>query len=286
MFRNLNPLAIQGIRNLQIPQEKACELAKVGGFEGVDFNVEELTNLEKEKTIDEIKNLPFWNNLRLGGWILPVVWNEDESTFQNDLKNLSHYASIANHFSCNRAYTWVMPFSDKLPFKKNLDLHVEHLRSTAEILKKQNCELGLEYVGPRKFREGHRYKFIYNMKDMLSLIEAIGMNNVGLLLDSFHWYAAEETLRDIEKLDPEQVIYVHVSDAPKGVSIEDLRDDERCLPGETGVINLVGFLRCLHSIGYDGPVTPEPLGLKNMSILDATKATGKALSNLWFAAGL
>jgi sugar phosphate isomerase/epimerase len=30
------------------------------------------------------------------------------------------------------------------------------------------------------------------------------------------------------------------------------------LPMETGVIDLVGFMRALWEMGYDGPVMPEP----------------------------
>ena len=30
------------------------------------------------------------------------------------------------------------------------------------------------------------------------------------------------------------------------------------MPGETGVIDIGGFLGALQSIGYDGPITPEP----------------------------
>jgi len=40
----------------------------------------------------------------------------------------------------------------------------------------------------------------------------------------------------------------------KGVQV----DSVRALPGETGVIDIAGFLQALHAIGYSGPVTPEP----------------------------
>lgn len=53
-------------------------------------------------------------------------------------------------------------------------------------------------------------------------------------------------------------------------------------PGETGVIDLVGFLKALKSTGYDGPVTPEPFSEKvsRMKPEDAVKVTGEALKRI------
>jgi sugar phosphate isomerase/epimerase len=51
---------------------------------------------------------------------------------------------------------------------------------------------------------------------------------------------------------------VHVNDAPADVPIEQQVDTVRALPGETGMIDIVGFLQALQVIGYDGPVVPEP----------------------------
>lgn len=287
MFRNLNPLSIRGIRNLRISQEEICSLAEATGFEGVDLNIIEINKMSKGKNVDEIKKLWFAKNLKPGGWRMPIKWREDETTFRKGLKDLQYYASIAGKLSCNRTYTWLLPFSDKLTFNQNMDWHIERLRPIAEILKKQGCNLGLEYVGTRTMRIGHKYEFIHDMTAMLRLIDNIGVNNIGLLLDSWHWHTSRETLDDLKKLNPKQIIYVHINDAPIAASIEELLDDDRRLPGETGVINLRGFLMSLHEIGYEGPITPECFNreLRRMSNLNATKATGKALIDLWSSLG-
>ena len=92
---------------------------------------------------------------------------------------------------------------------------------------------------------------------MLALGREIGPN-VGLLLDCWHWYTSHGTLDDLKRLTAEQVVYVHVNDAPAGIPVDEQQDMVRALPGETGVIDIVGFLQTLRAIGYDGPVTPEP----------------------------
>jgi sugar phosphate isomerase/epimerase len=92
----------------------------------------------------------------------------------------------------------------------------------------------------------------------LELIAAIDRPNVGLLLDCFHWYTSRGTLGQLEGLSAAQVVYVHVNDAPAGVDVDEQLDDVRLLPGASGMIELVGFLRALDRIGYDGPVAVEP----------------------------
>jgi len=57
----------------------------------------------------------------------------------------------------------------------------------------------------------------------------------------------------------------------------------RRLPGETGVEDVAGFLGALRTIGYDGPVVPEPF-VKELGELppeEAIRRTGRALGSVW-----
>src|SRR5262249_45175892 len=104
----------------------------------------------------------------------------------------------------------------------------------------------------------HRYEFVHTIPMALDLLTAVDRANVGLLLDCYHWYTSGGTLADLRQLAASQVVYVHLNDAPAGVDIAEQLDDVRLLPGARGVIDLTGFLRALHTIGYDGPVAVEP----------------------------
>ena len=50
-----------------------------------------------------------------------------------------------------------------------------------------------------------------------------GATNIGVILDSYHWYTAGGTVADIRALRAEDVVYVHVNDAPEGRALEALR---------------------------------------------------------------
>ncbi|MDH7571598.1 MAG: TIM barrel protein, partial [Armatimonadota bacterium] len=173
------------------------------------------------------------------------------------------------------------------PFAANFQFHVARFAPVARILADHGCRLALEFIGPQTLRNGKRYGFIHTMDGMLALAAAIG-ENVGLLLDAWHLYTSHGTLAEMDLLTNDQVVYVHVNDAPAGVPVDEQKDNVRCLPGETGVIDLPGFLRKLAAIGYDGPVTPEPFSqkLREMSPEDAVRTTAEALRKAWHAAGL
>lgn len=62
------------------------------------------------------------------------------------------------------------------------------------------------------------------------------------------------------------------------------------LPMETGVIDLVGFMRALREMGYDGPVMPEPFSqrLNDLAATDpeaAAREAARSMDALWWAAG-
>ena len=108
------------------------------------------------------------------------------------------------------------------------------------------------------------------------------------MLDSFHLYASGGAIEEISKLGSEQVVAVLVNDATEGVALEELSDEDRHLPGATGVINAVGFVKELEKIGYDGPVTPEPSSrqARQMSREQAARKAGEAIEQLWQDGGL
>jgi sugar phosphate isomerase/epimerase len=181
-----------------------------------------------------------------------------------------------------------MPASDTMDFKTNFDFHVTRLRPVAQIFKDCGCSFGLEFVGPATSRKGKKYEFIWDMPGMLKLCDAIGTGNMGLLLDAWHWYTSHGTVADLKKLTAKQVVYVHLNDAPKGIPVDEQLDNVRCLPAETGVIDVGSFLRILNEIGYDGPVTPEPFK-KELGALPADEAARRvsdSMNKAWKIAGL
>ncbi len=272
MFANLSCGAI----GQQVAYERELELASANGFAGVDLDVEWALKQGVAATRAAVEGA----KLRFGGFGLGVRWREGDSAraFAESLEGFTRACRIAADLGVTRCTTWVMPCSQTLTYRQHVELVVPRLRAAAQILAGFGQRLGLEFIGPRSLRGPAPHAFVHTMDGMRALATAIGAN-VGLLLDSWHWHTALASPRDIAQLDPADVVYVHLNDAPTGVGIDDLKDNQRELPTATGVIDLAGFFAALRAIGYDGPLTIEPFNaaLKAMPVDAAVAATKAAL---------
>jgi sugar phosphate isomerase/epimerase len=265
----------------------ALELAKRHGFGGVEFNPREVAAVR----VEDPGMVRRWfgdAGLRPAGFGLPVDWRGDEEKWRAGLEELPQLAQAAASIGCARCMTWIMPASDEREYDENRRFHVERFTPIAEILGRYGISLGLEFIGPKTLRDSKKHPFIWQLWPMVEMGQEIGPN-VGLLLDCWHWYTSGATVADLEKLHPEQVVYVHVSDAPAGIPVDEQIDNRRALPGETGVIDIKGFLGALERIGYDGPITAEPFKaeLKELPSDDARLETvSKALDRIFATAGV
>ena len=287
MDKMLGPAAI-GIRDRSLPQ--AIELARAGGFTSVTFEVREAARLADEHGIDHVRELFARAGVRPGYWGLPVAWGQaDKRTAA--IRELPKLAALARDLGCPRAATGVAPGSDDRPFQENVAWHVECLRPVAALLRDEDCDLGIEFIGPKTFRARYRHEFVFTLDGLMEFAAAIGTGNVGVLLDSWHLYTSGGSVADLDNITADDVTAVHVNDAPAGVPIDEQVDDVRALPLETGGIDLVGFMAKLRAMGYAGPVMPEPFSqrLNDRAATDpvgAVREAGRAMDRLWQAAGL
>ena len=268
---------VPGCLQINLPWEKWPALAASTGFDAVDVH-----------PLDPSKGAAFYHDamkahdIRPGGAGLPVEFRKGQKEFDETLAGLEARAKLASEVGLSRFYTWLLPASDDLSFDENFRLHAGRLGECARVLVGFGCRLGLEFVGPKTSRDGKKHEFIHTMDGMLELCEAVGPN-AGLLLDSWHLYTSHGSAHDVRKLADTDVVYVHVNDAPEGIALDEQQDLVRRLPGSTGVEDIKGFMDALRSIGYTGPVTPEPFDktLVGLSPEDAARKAAAAMATIW-----
>ncbi len=257
---------------------EAIDLASKHGFESVEADGSYLASIP-EAQIPEMAAYARSRNVVFGAAGLPVDFRRDEARFREGMKRLPAVAAALEKAGVERVTTWIMPCHDSLTYMSNFRQHASRLRETAEVLRDRRIRLGLEYVGARTLWSSRRFPFQHTMAETKDLIGETGASNVGFLLDSFHWWNAEETDADILSLSKEQVVSVDLNDAPSGVPREQQVDGRRELPCATGVIPVAQFLNALNRIGYDGPVRAEPFN-KAVNALqkeEACAVTARAL---------
>lgn len=238
-------------------QTEAIRLAVKYGFEAVEPYAGYLAGLS-EDAVKTLREEMAGHRLTWATAGFPLQFRGDDAAYQASLKELPKTAAALQRAGVERVGTWLSPTHATLSREENWQLHALRLREGARILREHGLRLGVEYVGTRSSRAGNRKVFLYNLADTLALIRDIGLPNVGVILDSWHWWQAGETVEDLRKLKNADVVSVDLNDAPAGIALEEQQDGRRELPMATGVIPVAGFLKALQQMEYDGPVRAEP----------------------------
>ena len=227
------------------------------GFEAIEPVPEVLGKLSDAELRDQLDAMKA-RGLVWGAAGLPVPFRGDEAAFEKGMQSLPDFARTLQRAGVARVATWLSPGHRSLTYLANFRMHARRLAAVARVLGEHGLRLGLEYVGPKTSWTANRFPFIHTMAEMKDLLAEINRDNVGFLLDSWHWYTAQETEADLVSLQAGDVVLCHVNDAPAGVPVDQQIDSRRELPCATGVIDLKTFLGALIRIGYDGPVVCEP----------------------------
>jgi len=273
MFRSLDPGAI----GVSAPFEQVVDWAVQYGFQGVALPLDVVITAGGEY----VKDLLAEKNLFPSVFGLPVDYRGDEIEFDASVAEFPKQVEAAAKTGIERCSTWVLPGRTDMTDEEYFEVLRLRLGECARILEDHGIRLGMEFLGPKTLRRdlGLKSDGICTGERMLDLVDAISVQETGLLLDAWHWHTSHGTLKIFDKLTNEIVVDVHVNDAPAGIPIDELMDNKRCLPGATGVIDLKGFFAGLDKIGYDGPVAVEPFSeeLNAMEDEAAVKATAEAL---------
>ena len=133
---------------------------------------------------------------------------------------------------------------------------IEALRECSDAARQHGVRLALEPI--------NRYEttLINNASQGLDLIESVGKNNFGLLLDTFHMNIEEADIEASIQACGKHIFHFHVADS------------NRWYPG-AGHLNFKSILETLFDIGYQGWVSGEFLPKPNTAT-----AAEKGIANL------
>ena len=87
------------------------------------------------------------------------------------------------------------------------------------------------------------------------IVRQVAQPNVGLVIDSFHFYAGGSTIESIDALDAGRLFIFHINDA-EDLPREQLEDRHRLLPG-LGILPLKEIIAALRRIDYDRVASVE-----------------------------
>ena len=250
---SLNPGAI----GLKCSPKELLEFAIKYEFNSISPLIEDLLQLNESDRKAYLSKMRK-NKITFDSAGLPIEFRTSELKFREGFELLKNNIEKIVSLNISSFVTWIMPTHKTLTYTKNFEQHRSRLNKIATLLENSGFKLGLEYVGPKTLMARDKYPFLHSISGLKELIEAIGKNNIGYLLDSFHTYCAEDDLADLDFLNGDDIISVQLNDGVLGRTAEMQMDLERELPGDTEIIDLKTFINFIRSKGYDGPVSVEP----------------------------
>ncbi len=125
---------------------------------------------------------------------------------------------------------------------------VRVLRELSRIAKPHGVRLAYEFLG---FADCT----VNSLAQCAAIVEKTARPNVGLVLDTFHFFAGGSRVSSIREADPRKIFMVHVNDVERAPRRK-LHDALRLFPGK-GVLPLLPILRALKASGYAGGFSVE-----------------------------
>jgi sugar phosphate isomerase/epimerase len=120
-----------------------------------------------------------------------------------------------------------------------------------------------------------RGSLVRTLADLAAVRALLPHRDLGITVDAWQIHWGPSTLDDLSEVPGPAVYSVQLDDAPaeRPDDFGHATYEGRLVPGE-GVADLVGLLRTLDAIGYDGPVTVEAI---NADLIAATDPVDLAL---------
>ena len=230
-------------------------LAKRFGLPGVDASFGAVRALVEETSPATVRDL-FAAHGALPAYMgfIPAGIFAPEAEFMQSLDQFSENCAVAASVGCRRTGSY---FPNRMPLPPDEARRIlrDRTGTLAERAEPHGIAIGLEFLGLRTFRLDEPHAFINNVPDTITMLHETGRPNVGLILDSFHYFTSGGDLSQIRSLRAQDIVHLHVNDAPHA-DVMSLEDTDRVLPGR-GVIDLVGWFQAIAEIGYDGYVAIE-----------------------------
>ena len=235
--------------------EDVLSLSQRFGFPGVDASFAEVRARAEQTSPAAVRDFfaEYETSPAYMGFI-PAGLFSPEAEFMQSLDKFSENCALAAAVGCQRTGSY-FPNRMSLPPDEARRILRDRVALLAERAEPHGVAIGLEFLGLRTFKLEEPYAFINNVPDTIEMLRETGRPNVGLILDSFHYFTSGGDLSQIRTLRASDIVHLHVNDAPNE-EIMTLEDTDRVLPGK-GVIDLTGWFKAIRETGFDGYVAIE-----------------------------
>ena len=242
-------LSFNGATTMRADLATDIRAASAAGFDCLEVWAAKLKDFLKSHTTEDLKSL--FEEYKLEPYSINSI---EQITFRDSIGRAALIAECRD--MCRIASAIACPYIVVVPGRKPPESERAHvseetvsvLSELSYIAEAYGVSLAFEFLGQAGCS-------VQTLDLAHEIIERVGRADVGLVIDSFHFYAGGSSIESIESLDPERLFIFHINDA-EDMPRDELEDRHRLLPG-LGILPLREIISALRAIGYDRVMSIE-----------------------------
>ncbi|HEX8140396.1 MAG TPA: sugar phosphate isomerase/epimerase [Pyrinomonadaceae bacterium] len=242
-------LALNGATTMKAELVEDIRVASAAGFDCLEIWAAKLRRFLRSGTTAELKE-----RLDEAGLEPYSINSIEHITFRTDeararlLEECEELCRIASEIGCPYVVVVPSPRPEGASWPDVVEESVKVLTELGRMAERHGVALAFEFLGQPGCS-------VRTLAEADEIVKRVARPGIGLVIDSFHFYAGGSKLSDIEELDAERLFIFHINDAEDRPR-EELEDKHRLLPG-LGVLPLREIAAALRRIGYDKVTSVE-----------------------------
>jgi len=243
-------LAVNQATLMKTPMEIFLKAISIAGFKGVELRRDETFKYLENHAVEDLKRNLDENDLECITFNAIELFSLcPEKEFERILEYTERLMIIGNQIDCDTIIAVPSFLEDpNMSNAKIISKTVERLKILAKIAEKYNFKLGFEPLGFPNCS-------VRKIDMALKIIENDELPEMGLIIDTFHYFVGEHSINELDKIEPEKLWLIHINDAIEK-PFKELQDSNRVLPCQ-GFFNLEMFINKLKAIGYNKWISLE-----------------------------
>jgi 2-keto-myo-inositol isomerase len=229
---------------------KDLELCDKHGYDFIEIRtMDKLPEYLKDRSIDELADFFTTHHIKpLAFNALVFFNNRDEAGYREIIKEFKEMMEAGKKLGVQYVVAVPLVTEEKILKSDIRKSCVEVLTELSDIAKPYGMKIAVEFVG-------HPQCTVNTFGQAYDIVEAVNRDNVGLVLDCFHFHAMGSKIEDLKNADGSKIFILHMDDT-EDFPIGLLTDEDRLWPG-LGAIDLDGILSTLKEIGYSNVASVE-----------------------------
>ena len=219
------------------------------GYDLIEIRLDKLKDYLTRHTVSELK--AFFDTNRIKPYAfnaLEFINFRDEAGFADIMNGLKLCCDIGDIIDCHKVV--IVPTFD-VGNKTISQIHEETVRVIhimADYAEPRGMKLAFEFVG-------YPNCSVNTFGQAYDIVKAVNRENVGIVLDCFHFHSMRSKLADLKNADARKIFIFHLDDS-EDLPVGAARDNHRLMPGD-GAIDLNAIFQTLKDLGYNSMASIE-----------------------------